>query len=394
MIDKNTKVFIDIVKAGICGEKATIPKDFNLESLYLLAKTHRIMNLCYHGAVLSGVDESSDAMQKLYKGAVAELIFHEKQKVELEKVFFAFEENKISYMPLKGTVLKSLYKKPEMRTMGDADILIRTEEYERIIEIMQRLGFAYKYESNHEYVWENDRINVELHKFLFPSYTEEFYIPYKNIWSKAIRTETEYKYRLSNEDEFVYAFTHFVKHYKLGGIGVNHLCDLWILLQTRKLDIAVIDSQLKKLWLTEFYENIRNTLSFWFENGEEDNKVELITKTIIKNCAFGTKKSFQAAFAVRISEKKNPYKKRGKIIVLMFKVFPAARFLTHKYPFLIKKRWLLPVAWAHRWFDALFLHRKRIKNGINAIKNTDESKVIQTKKEFLEVGIRFNYMED
>lgn len=39
----------------------------------------------------------------------------------------AFDAGGIDYMPLKGSILKDLYPRHEMRMMGDADILIRME---------------------------------------------------------------------------------------------------------------------------------------------------------------------------------------------------------------------------------------------------------------------------
>ena len=44
-------------------------------------------------------------------------------------------------MPLKGCNMKALYPSPELRVMGDADILIRVEQYDRIRPIIQSLGF-------------------------------------------------------------------------------------------------------------------------------------------------------------------------------------------------------------------------------------------------------------
>lgn len=395
MISKNTETFINLVRAGLSGKTESLSNDFNLEMFLSLAKKHSIMNLLYHGACLCQIDESSDTMQRLYVGAVAELAFHERQAKELEALFCEFEKNEICYMPLKGSVLKTLYRKPELRSMGDADILIRMEEYPKIKEVMESFGFEYKYESNNEIVWKKGNgLHIELHRALFPSYSEEYLVLFDNCWSKAVKDGSGYRYRMSFEDEFVYNFTHFVKHYKLGGIGVKHLCDLWVLLQNRELDFAEIDRKIETLNLTEFYQNIRKTLSFWFSDGEADSKVEIITKTVIKSGAFGTKKSSQNAFALRLASENQAFKGKNKLAVWMFKSFPSVKFIEHQYPFLKKHRWLLPVAWVLRWFDAIFINRRKIKNGLRAIKNTDSEKSLQIEKDFLAVGLRYKNTEE
>ena len=96
MIDKNMEALISIVRAGLCGEKAEIPEEFNTELLYAFAKKHRAANLIFHGAFISGMDENSPVMQKLYVAAVGELSFHERQAKEIEEIFSLFEEQKIS----------------------------------------------------------------------------------------------------------------------------------------------------------------------------------------------------------------------------------------------------------------------------------------------------------
>lgn len=395
MINKNIETFIGIVKAGLCGEGVSIPKDFEMDKLYILAKRHRIMGLIFNGAKVSGADEGVDAMKKLYMGAVAELSFHEKQMSCLEPLFNALFENKISFMPLKGTTLKPLYPRPELRSMGDADILIKMEEYPRVKKVLENLSFEFKSQSSNEIVWEKgNSLHLELHSALFPSYTEEFLSVFGDGWTKAVLDGTEYRYKMTLEDEFVYNFTHFTKHYKLGGIGVKHLCDLWLLSKNPSLDFAKVDREIETLDLTEFYQNIMKTLSFWFEGGEADSKVELITKTIIRSGAFGTKQTSQNAFALRLAAENGTNGEKKRFLVWMFKIFPAAKFIEHKYPFLKKQPWLLPLAWLLRWFDALFLHRGKIKTGVKAIKNTDEETSLRIEKEFLEVGLKFNHTEE
>ena len=69
-----------------------------------------------------------------------------------------------------------------MRTMGDADILIKTEQYERIVPIMNRLGYLPGVESNHECVWDKkNMLHVELHKMLIQSYAG---VINKMVWRK------------------------------------------------------------------------------------------------------------------------------------------------------------------------------------------------------------------
>ena len=41
--------------------------------------------------------------------------------------------------------MKALYPAPELRVMGDADVLIRLEQYEKIVPLMEKMGFVMFY---------------------------------------------------------------------------------------------------------------------------------------------------------------------------------------------------------------------------------------------------------
>ena len=77
------------------------------------------------------------------------LLRSEHQMRAIDHLFEAFEQNGIVYMPLKGCNIKKLYPKPELRSMGDVDILIHPEDHERIHSVMEEQGFQYIREDDH-----------------------------------------------------------------------------------------------------------------------------------------------------------------------------------------------------------------------------------------------------
>ena len=61
---------------------------------------------------------------------------------EVEQIERIFQAQGIDYLLLKGAVMKQRYLHSEARTMGDADILIREEQYTRIRPIIQEMCFT------------------------------------------------------------------------------------------------------------------------------------------------------------------------------------------------------------------------------------------------------------
>ena len=166
---------IALLKSAITGQALPLPVDFSMTEVLQQMKSHHISTMLYEGAVCCGVDRADPAMLQLFRQYCKALQISELQMQEIKRIFDAFEKNGIDYMPLKGCKMKSLYPKPELRIMGDADILIRNEQREAIARIMESLGFVQENESDHEWVWTTKGLYLELHKRLIPSYTKDFY---------------------------------------------------------------------------------------------------------------------------------------------------------------------------------------------------------------------------
>ena len=67
--------------------------------------------------------------------------------------------------------------------MVDADVLVKTEQYPKIKNIMSSLGYCETKESDHEYIWDKKGFfHLELHKRLIPSNNEDYYSYYGDGW--------------------------------------------------------------------------------------------------------------------------------------------------------------------------------------------------------------------
>lgn len=385
--------FIKIVRAGLDNSFNVLLDELNIDDIYNLARSHQVSGIVYSGAINLGIDSNLTSMQKLYVAAVSELTMHERQMSVLSTISKRFDEESIDYMPLKGSVVKQYYPKPEMRIMGDIDILVKVEDFARIKSIMESLGAAEKYESDHEYVWcTSSNVIVEFHKMLVPTYNEIYCDFFKSGWDKAIKNNNSSRHAMSKENEFVYTFTHFAKHYRAGGIGVRQLCDIWLMLSTLSLDNNYLKDSFIKLGLFEFYENVLRTLEVWFCEAEPDKITDMISNTIILGGSFGTHKSKTNALVVRSAEGKKNVKK-ARLLMFKVKVFPPVKFIAFKYTFLKSKPWLLPVAWVMRWFDVVFNRRKSIGNTLKNIREVNADDVIKYENEIRMVGLNFDTKE-
>ncbi len=386
------KGVICLVRSGLTNEKAVLPQDFDIECIYPVAKMHQVRTLLFCGAVASGIEREHPVMKKLFAGLYSELISNERQTEKYNKLTALFEENAIDYMPLKGFRLKDLYPQPEMRCMGDIDILIQTSQYEKIEKILVDLDFEHCVDSDHEFVWRTkDGVTLELHKRLIPSYNEDYWAYFGDGWERAKKAdENRFLYRLSPEDEFVYLFAHFSKHYRDGGIGIKHFADLRVYLEKVNPDREYISEELKKLGLYEFYLNIVRTMKVWFEDGEGDEKTDLISKTLIESGVYGLSKYKAAATVLRKSAKHPQSTTNARVVERLFLPYET---MCERYPYLKKYPVLLPIAYIIRVGDAVINKPDKIAMNINHIKATTPQKIAEYERRLKEVGLEYNFKE-
>ena len=385
------KVIVLLIKSAIDESEERIPQDINWNEVILFGKKHQIISLLYYGVLFSKLQIDSDIKKTLENLTFQYILRDQNQQYYVDKIQNAFEENGIDYMPLKGTLLKHFYPKTEMRSMSDIDILIKTEQYDRIKPILQGLSFREEYQSNHEFGWKkNKSLILELHKSIIPTYNEDFYSCLGDGWGLARKSKDfEHRYVMSPEDEFIYNFVHTAKHYRDGGVGIRHIADFYICKKRfNNLDNAYIEAELKKLQLLEFYNNIKKTVSVWFENEKPSEVTDFITSYIFNSGSYGNKENRIIAEAVRESKKTRrsgdvKYKKLLRLIFLPFDK------MCEKYPILIKLPVLLPVMWIVRIIVAIFTKKDviRVQNAI--LKKTTAENIDSFQQALNNVGLDF-----
>ena len=381
-----------MLKNAVTGEKTPLPEGFSLEEAMPVIRKHQLVTLAYHGGVSCGLDGFSGGMRTLLQGYCGLMLRSEGQMAAVEQLYAAFEENQIDYMPLKGCNMKGRYPKPELRIMGDADILIRMDQYEKIRSLVADLGFQPVEESDHEYVWKNSQLYLELHKRLIPSYNSDYYAYFGDGWQLAKHREG-FRFAMTDEDDFIYQFTHFAKHYRDGGIGCRHVLDLWVYLRAcPEMDMAYIRRELEKLRLLEFYENLRRLLAAWFEGGPWDDKLELMTDFIFDSGSWGKWESH--VLSAELKNRRTAGSARGgKLRSLRLTLFPAGPDMAKRYTVLERFPWLLPVMWPIRWLDALLFRRKNVMKKQRDFQTATTEKVDGYQRAMNYVGLDFHFEE-
>lgn len=377
---------LTLLRSAVTQQALPLPEDFDLSQAYPLINAHKISAMAHEGAVLCGIAKDTPVMNTLFMSYCKALQVHTLQMQQLQRLFAALDENQLDYMPLKGSVMKSLYPKAELRTMGDADILIRDPQHDQVIHLLKDLGFSQVGALENEEAWSCSALRVDLHRNLFAPTMKALNDHYGDGWSLAkLRTGT--RCAMTDEDMMIYLFLHFTKHFTDAGIGCRHMVDLWVYLRSHpQLDEVYIEAELGRLHFSRFYQNLRRTISAWFEDGPEDDVTRAIATIVFANGNWGTSRNAALAISVRESQKALTAADSRRNYI-MRRVFPSRQVLAQRYPVLRKAPFLLPFCWVYYIVGKLFNHATSLKHHRKNLDSlTDEN--VNTRKRMLEfVGL-------
>lgn len=377
---------LTVLRGALNDEPVMLDTPLELPALSTEAARHGIENMLFFGARAAGKDKNDPEMKALLRTVGQRIFVTENQITEAEAVCAAFEKAGIDYLPLKGMTLRELYPAVDMRTMGDVDILIREQQYPLIEKVLKEQGFTFVLESGHEYNWKKQGVlYLELHKALFASYETDFYSVFGDGWERAQRVDDTHRHTLSFEDQFLYVFVHFAKHYRGGGVGLRHLADIAMYLRNGNIqDTMYVEQQLKALHMLEFYHNILDVIAAWLGDGEMTEKSAFILQQIWTSGVYGTLEAHRTADAERAA---TGSVKTAKIRHIWQLLFPFYGNMALKYPILKKAPALLPILWPVRWVTAGLLHpRHTIKKG-NAVKAVSVNDIRDKQQALRYVGL-------
>lgn len=371
-----TDYTVHLLRCSMTGEiPKPIPEEISIRDLFEFCKNHKIENTVYYP--LKKIC-STENMAEFEKSHFLAVVLDVNQDEALKKVSKALEQNKIKYMPLKGSVIKKIYNSTDMRQSADIDIYIGSQNAEKVKEIMLSMG--YTVDESLFGIGPDDSylllpcVNIEMHRTLVPEvykWKDECQRIEKNILPC---NEDGYACCMSKEDFYVYMIMHIAKHMHLSGSGIRSIFDVWIYLETYKdsLDFSDINQSLQRASLVTFEKNIRNLAYAWFSNEvieDDEELLELLAEHIAVGGWLGKGEYRNAKYiAETYSNKKS--KKMSKLKYYSSLIFMKYDVMKNKYPVLAKHKYLMPIFWIVRLYESIAYKKMDIKKTSDKINNS------------------------
>lgn len=286
-----------------------------------------------------------------------------------EEMMSILEEAKIEHVPLKGTVLRTLYPQFWMRTSCDIDILIHEEDIDQAIEAFKVHGYrvADRKDYHEISVFSPDGNHLELH-FSIRETKAKMDRVLDQVWNYVI-LQDGYHYRYVESKEFFlfHHIAHMAYHFEGGGCGIRPFIDLWLIMKSYDIEETTYRKLLCDAELDVFEKNAMALMHYWFDDAGADELVLDMERYIICGGVYGSDKQ-----SLIIKREKGG----GKIGYFLKRMFMPYEKMTILYPVLKKYKFLLPIYEIHRWFKVILI-KDRITNEVQTILKVDDDYSIE-----------------
>ncbi|GEM_PF-3139165 len=316
--------------------------------------------------------------------------------VERESFLASFDatmtEKKIPYLLFKGIEIAECYPSPQLRTMGDLDILVRPEDKEAVDHILSDFGWKASLGGMNEWFYSRTsgngadvRMDIELHHRLMydePCCTENQHLYLDAVWDhSAVRQSM--RYQIDDNFHLTYLMLHLRKHFMNSGVGIRQFVDVAVFARSKKIDWDRFSADVKMLEIDRFSSICFALIEKWFgislptdHTTLSQTMIDEATEKILDNGLFGfddEKNAENRSIEEVFNRKDGTRKKKSQLII--HELFPPLREMQmrRRYLFLKKHPVLLPVAWGYRFVRAVLhaemkLPAKRIERiaGVNA----------------------------
>lgn len=376
-MNQTKQVFLSLLRGYVCGQKLNALPTTDWQALYDLAQSHNVTGLV--GRILADLPADHrppEALAVAFRQAMGQtLMAYEKRMAAVQVMEQTLTDAHIPYLTVKGACTAAAYPDPSLRTSGDTDIVLTPDNQQKAVRTLEQRGFAKK-------VTHDDVVMLTLRGFEFELHTrlesindgsrallanpfapEVAYNKSKNIWV------------LQPVYAVYYTVLHLLHHIKTGGAGVRMLLDTDLLLRKDPSLAPKVLELAARSGLERSFGCILALCKQWLDTplpcsvpALDTDTVEKFAAVILGGGVFGHGNGNTGAVFLARQKAANGSKTPFTRLVALFRYcFPKADYMAYQFPYLIRRPWLLPFAYLHRFCRGLFRNRTHSAAALQAI---------------------------
>lgn len=397
-INVNESMFLKLLSAALFSDEKLLC-DFNQSAdwnvIYEESKNQAVTGLVFDA--IKYLPESKRPSKELYEQWEEESIVSVMKNSLImyahKKLINIFDANGIKSCILKGASAAINYPKPDLRPMGDIDIFVSNNDFEKAQKLLVDNGYNKKDlhgPESHEIKFYGENVLVELHNNVGGIPDGEIG---KKLYNRLqLLPETSYIANVGGIDFYkpdtlnngVIFLLHII-HHLAAGIGIRQICD-WAMYVNNELTDELWQGQLepflkenKLLYFTKvltktccMYLGLPVGKALWSSEISEDISREFI-EHILESGNFGGKLNSRAKSATLIIGGETEKDKKGKAMVRIFSNLQKSGYTA--WPLARKYRFFRCFAWTYvplRFIGRVFTGERSLKELVIILKSARE----------------------
>lgn len=354
--------FLYIAKAAISGgdlpaEKADWP------AIFTLANQQKLLPILFEAVRKMPAAEENVALFAVTKQQVIAQVLHQTMRAsEFADLYQKLHAAGLHPIVVKGQLCSRLYPLKDHRISADDDLYIPDAEFMACHEQLLANGLTTDTPTDElatadevSYTKKGSPLYIELHRHLFDS-AEDAHDELNHFFADLNPVEIDGLLAMPPHEHLLYLILHAYKHFVRSGIGLRQFCDisLWARAYHAEIDWQRLYEQCESVHAATFataaFRIARDYLGIEFDlpaPWSDAVDVEPLLHDSLCGGVYGSNDltrlhsstvTLNAVKASRTGEKSS----------VLRTVFPKREYLERRYPYLKKRPYLLPVAWAQR----------------------------------------------
>ena len=354
--------FLHIANAAVSsGDLPTEKVDWPV--IFTLANQQKLLPILFETARKTPAAAENAAMFAAVKQQVIAQVLHQTMRAsEFAGLYQKLRAVGLHPIVVKGQLCSRLYPLRDHRISADDDLYIPDAEFMTCHKQLLANGLTTDTPADElstadevSYTKKDSPLYIELHRHLFDS-SEDAHDELNHFFAGLNPVETDSFLAMPPHEHLLYLLLHAYKHFVRSGIGLRQFCDigLWARAYHAEIDWQRLHEQCESVHAATFaaaaFRIARDYLGIEFDlpapwDGSID--VEPLLHDTLCGGVYGSNDltrlhsstvTLNAVKASRTGEKSS----------VLRTVFPKREYLERRYPYLKKRPYLLPVAWAQR----------------------------------------------
>lgn len=354
--------FLHITKAAVSGGELPA-ENVDWPAIFTLANQQKLLPILFEAVRKMPAAEENAALFAVTKQQVIGQVLNQTvRSSEFADLYRKLRSAGLHPIVVKGQLCSRLYPQTDHRISADDDFYISDAEFMACHKQLLANGLTTDTPVDElatadevSYTKKGSPLYIELHRHLFDS-SEDAHDELNHFFASLKPVETDSLLAMPPHEHLLYLLLHAYKHFVRSGIGLRQFCDigLWAQAYHGEIDWQRLHEQCESVHAATFaaaaFRIARDYLGIEFDlpaPWSDAVGVEPLLHDSLCGGVYGSNDltrlhsstvTLNAVKASRTGEKSG----------VLRTVFPKREYLERRYPYLKKRPYLLPVAWAQR----------------------------------------------